>query len=178
VDVSDAGAVEDMVDAVELQAGPVDLLVNSAAVIWPLGPAWEVSPKEWWRLLEINLFGTFLCAHAVLPGMTRRGSGRIVNVGSGAGIQAPPFGSAYVASKAAAIRLSEELALETKDYGVAVFSIDPGWMSTAMTTYLAALIRAGDGRRGQRPCPGPKHTFRQRTPPTWWRGLRPAARTP
>jgi NAD(P)-dependent dehydrogenase (short-subunit alcohol dehydrogenase family) len=137
VDVSDPDAVEDMVAAVELQAGPVDLLVNSAAVIWPLGPAWEVSTKEWWRLLEINLFGTFLCAHAVLPGMTKRGSGRIVNVGSGAGIEAPPFGSAYVASKAAVIRLSEELASETKKYGVAVFAIDPGWMSTAMTSYLA-----------------------------------------
>jgi NAD(P)-dependent dehydrogenase (short-subunit alcohol dehydrogenase family) len=137
VDVSDSSAVEQLVVAVEFQAGPVDLLVNNAAVIWPLGPAWEVSTREWWRLLEINLFGTFLCAHAVLPGMTRRGSGRIVNVASGAGIQAPPFGSAYAASKAAVIRLSEELALETKAHGVAVFSIDPGWMSTAMTAYLA-----------------------------------------
>jgi NAD(P)-dependent dehydrogenase (short-subunit alcohol dehydrogenase family) len=137
LDVSDPGAVEHMVAAVEIQAGPVDLLVNNAAVISPLGPLWEISTKEWWRLLEVNLFGTFLCAHAVLPGMTRRGSGRIVNVASGAGIQAPPFGSAYAASKAAVIRLSEALALETKDHGVAVFSIDPGWMSTAMTAYLA-----------------------------------------
>jgi NAD(P)-dependent dehydrogenase (short-subunit alcohol dehydrogenase family) len=45
--------------------------------------------------------------------------------------------SAYVASKAAVIRLSEELAMETEQYGVAVLAIDPGWMSTAMTSYLA-----------------------------------------
>jgi NAD(P)-dependent dehydrogenase (short-subunit alcohol dehydrogenase family) len=137
IDISDEEAVRNMVRTVEAQAGPVDLLVNNAAVIWPLGPAWEIAPAEWWRLFEINLYGTFLCAHAVLPGMTRRGQGRIVNVASGAGIESPPFGSAYVTSKAAVIRLTEALAMETQDYGVAVFAVDPGWMSTEMTTYLA-----------------------------------------
>lgn len=137
VDVSDAEAVQHMIAMVERDAGPVDLLVNNAAVISPLGPVWEVAAEEWWRLLEINLFGTFLCARAVLGGMTRRGHGRIVNVASGAGIESPPFLSAYVASKAAVIRLSEELATETERHGVAVFAIDPGWMSTSMTAYLA-----------------------------------------
>ena len=106
VDVSDAGAVQQMIAQVEHDAGPVDLLVNNAAVIAPLGPVWEVAVNDWWRLMEINLLGTFLCARAVLPGMTGRGYGRIVNVASGAGIQGPPFVSAYVASKAAVIRLS------------------------------------------------------------------------
>ncbi len=144
VDISDQEAVQDMVWAVEAQAGPVDLLVNNAAVIWPLGPAWEIAPEQWWRLFEINLYGTFLCTHAVLPGMTSRGQGRIVNVASGAGIEAPPFGSAYATSKAAVIRLTEALAMETQDYGVAVFAIDPGWMSTEMTRYLA---ESDDGRQ-------------------------------
>ena len=69
--------------------------------------------------------------------MTQRCSGRIVNVASGAGIQSPPYLSVYVTSKAAVIRLSEELADECAPYGVPVFAIDPGWMSTAMTDYLA-----------------------------------------
>jgi NAD(P)-dependent dehydrogenase (short-subunit alcohol dehydrogenase family) len=60
-----------------------------------------------------------------------------VNVASGAGIVSPPFGSAYVTSKAAVIRLTEELAMETGQHGVTVFAIDPGWMSTEMTRYLA-----------------------------------------
>jgi NAD(P)-dependent dehydrogenase (short-subunit alcohol dehydrogenase family) len=144
VDVSDAGAVQQMMALVEHDMGPVDLLVNNAAVIQPLGPVWEVAPEEWWRLLEINLFGTFLCARAVLAGMTERRQGRIVNVASGAGIESPPFISAYVASKAAVIRLSEELAAETADHGISVFAIDPGWMSTTMTAYLAA---SDQGRR-------------------------------
>ena len=84
VDVSDAGAAQQMMALVEHEMGPVDLLVNNAAVIQPLGPVWEVAPEEWWRLLEINLFGTFLCARAVLAGMTERRQG-ISNVASGAG---------------------------------------------------------------------------------------------
>jgi len=144
VDVSDSGAVDQMMALVERDIGPVDLLVNNASVIQPLGPVWDVAPEEWWRLLEINLFGTFLCARAVLARMTERGQGRIVNVASGTGIQSPPYMSAYVASKAAVIRLSEELAAETVDHGIAVFAIDPGWMSTAMTAYLA---ESDQGRR-------------------------------
>jgi NAD(P)-dependent dehydrogenase (short-subunit alcohol dehydrogenase family) len=153
MDVSNAEAVQQLIDAVERDAGPVDLLVNNAAVIPPLGPIWEVAPEDWWRLMEINLFGTFLCARAVLAGMTRRGRGRIVNVASGAGIESPPFLSAYVASKAAVIRLSEELAAETGRHGVAVFAIDPGWMSTAMSAYLA------DSPQGLRWTPSARSLF-------------------
>jgi NAD(P)-dependent dehydrogenase (short-subunit alcohol dehydrogenase family) len=153
VDVSDAGAVQHMIAQVEHDVGPVDLLVNNAAVIAPLGPVWEVPPEDWWRLMEINVLGTFLCARAVLAGMTERGRGRIVNVASGAGIESPPYLSSYVASKAAVIRLSEELAMETEPYGVAVFAIDPGWMSTAMTDYLA------DSEQGRRWTPSARSLF-------------------
>jgi NAD(P)-dependent dehydrogenase (short-subunit alcohol dehydrogenase family) len=76
-----------------------------------------------------------------------------VNVASGAGIESPPFLSAYVASKAAVIRLSEELAAETEGHGVAVFAIDPGWMSTAMTAYLA------DSPQGLRWTPSARSIF-------------------
>jgi NAD(P)-dependent dehydrogenase (short-subunit alcohol dehydrogenase family) len=137
VDVSDQETVQEMVALVERDLGPVDLLVNNASIIQPLGPVWEVDPADWWRLLEVNLYGTFLCARAVLARMTKRRRGRIVNVASGTGIEAPPNMSAYVASKAAVIRLSEELAAQTADYGIAVFAIDPGFMSTTMTAYLA-----------------------------------------
>ena len=173
VDVSDPGAVQHLFAVVERDAGPLDLLVNNAAVIAPLGPVWEVAADEWWQLMQINLFGTFLRSRAVLAGMVRRGQGRIVNVGSGAGIEAPPFGSGYVASKAAVIRLTEELAIETEPYGIAVFAIDPGWMSTAMTAYLAD---SEPGRRwmpwaqSMSRCSVPKMTFHRPGLPTWWPG--------
>lgn len=133
-----------MVGQVEQAAGPVDLLINNAAVITPLGPVWEVSVTDWWRTMEINLLGTFLCSRAVIPGMIRREQGRIVNVASGTGIASPPHMSAYVTSKAALIRLTEELAMETEQHGIPVFAIDPGFMSTAMTDYLA---NSEQGRR-------------------------------
>jgi NAD(P)-dependent dehydrogenase (short-subunit alcohol dehydrogenase family) len=138
VDVTDEAGVKSMVDEVERQFGSVDLLVNDAGIIGPLGPAWEATPVDWWRVLETNVRGAFLCAHAVLPGMIERRGGRIVNVASGAGIgPARPFAAAYSTSKAALIRLSETLAIETSEYGVSVFSINPGWMSTDMTSFLA-----------------------------------------
>jgi NAD(P)-dependent dehydrogenase (short-subunit alcohol dehydrogenase family) len=137
LDVANADSVTGMVAEVERQLGSIDLLVNNAAVIPPLGPSWVVDPEEWWHLFEINVRGPFLCAHAVLPSMVARRRGRIVNVASGAGLKPPPFGSAYVTSKAAIIRFTEALALETAEHGIAVFAINPGWMSTAMTEYLA-----------------------------------------
>jgi NAD(P)-dependent dehydrogenase (short-subunit alcohol dehydrogenase family) len=136
-DITDSNSVRRMIAAVQSEFGLVDLLINNAAVITPIGPAWEADVEEWWRLFEINVYGAFVCTHAVLPGMISRGSGRIVNVASGAGIESPPFGSAYVSSKAALIRLTEALAIETQDRGVAVFAIDPGWLSTAMAHHLA-----------------------------------------
>ena len=136
-DITDSNSVRRKIAAVQSEFGLVDLLINNAAVITPIGPAWEADVEEWWRLFEINVYCAFVCTHAVLPGMISRGSGRIVNVASGAGIESPPLGSAYVSSKAALIRLTEALAIETQDRGVAVFAIDPGWLSTAMAHHLA-----------------------------------------
>jgi NAD(P)-dependent dehydrogenase (short-subunit alcohol dehydrogenase family) len=135
-DVSDPRAVAEMVSDVEGQLGPVDLLVADAGVVSPLGPVWETDPDEWWRTVEMNLRGVFLCAHAVLPAMTGRGRGRIVNVVSQAGIHAVPFGSAYSTSKATVIGLTEAIALEAGPGGVSIFAMEPGWMRTAMTDYL------------------------------------------
>jgi NAD(P)-dependent dehydrogenase (short-subunit alcohol dehydrogenase family) len=144
LDVSDRAAVIGMVARTERRLGPIDLLVNDAAIVAPFGPSWEVDAEQWWRVLETNLYGSFLCAHAVLPGMTKRRRGRIVNLASGVGLTPVPYGSAYVTSKAAVIRLSEALAIEAEEYGVTIFAIDPGWVSTAMTEYV---IHSDQGKR-------------------------------
>src|SRR6185503_7502910 len=78
-DVTDRGAVARLVEETETRLGPVDLLVNNAAVI-RIAPVWNADPDEWWRVIEINLRGPFTCTQAVLPGMIARGRGRIVNV--------------------------------------------------------------------------------------------------
>jgi NAD(P)-dependent dehydrogenase (short-subunit alcohol dehydrogenase family) len=136
VDVTDAPSVRQMVARVETQLGPITLLVNNAAVIGVGGPSWETDADAWWRTLEINLKGPYLCAQAVLPGMVQRGHGRIVNVASQAGLFPLAYGSAYAVSKAALIRFSEILAAETRQHGIAVFAIHPGEVRTAMAEYL------------------------------------------
>ena len=137
-DVTDEQAVQVMVSEVEDQLGPVDLLDCNAGVMGPTGPTWEVDGDEWWRCVEVNLRGPFLCSRAVLPGMVARRSGRIITTASGAGIEPWPFGAAYAIAKGAAITFSENLAAETGEHGISVFSIHPGFVRTALTEGAAA----------------------------------------
>jgi NAD(P)-dependent dehydrogenase (short-subunit alcohol dehydrogenase family) len=136
-DVTDADRMRQVVTETERDLGPVDLLVGNAGVIGPLGSAWELDPDEWWRTIDINLRGTFLIASNVLPGMVARGTGRIVVVASGAGTIPIAGGTGYVISKCAVIRLAEVLALETEQHGIRVFSLNPGFVRTALSEELA-----------------------------------------
>src|SRR5579864_8870532 len=90
-DVTDKDAVREMVRRVEDHLGPVNLLVNNAGAATPFGPTWEVDGDRWWRTVETNLRGPFLCSSAVMPGMVSRRDGRIINVCSGAGTVSVPF---------------------------------------------------------------------------------------
>lgn len=135
-DVTDQNTVTQMVTAVEQNLGPVDLLVNNAGVLRAIAPIAEIEADDWWREVEINVRGPFLCMQAVLPGMIARRRGRIINLASAAGLGPLVGGSAYCLSKAALIRLSEQLALETKEQGIAVFAIHPGTVRTPMNEHL------------------------------------------
>jgi NAD(P)-dependent dehydrogenase (short-subunit alcohol dehydrogenase family) len=136
-DVTDYHAIVEVVAAAESQLGPIDVLINGAGSFRALGNAALVDPAEWWREVEINLRGPFLCAHAVLPGMIARRRGRIINIVSAAGLQAIETVSAYGVSKAALIRLTEALAAETQPYGIAVLAAHPGTVRTPMSEYAA-----------------------------------------
>jgi 3-oxoacyl-[acyl-carrier protein] reductase len=117
------------------QMGSVDLLVNNAGVSGPTVSFEQEDLESWWHVFEINVRGVFLCCRAATPGMLARGSGRIVNVASGAAYL-PPGGAlstAYGPSKAAVHRFSELLAAQLTPRGVFVFSISPGLVRTAMT---------------------------------------------
>jgi 5-hydroxydodecatetraenal polyketide synthase CpkA len=134
-DVADRHDVERMIAQVEGEMGLIDLLVNNAGVPGPVGAIVATDPDDWWRAMEINVRGPLYCSVAVLPSMLQRGHGRIVNVSSGAGFAAWPMVSSYSVSKAALYRLAENLAAETRPYGVQVFAINPGLVRTAMTEY-------------------------------------------
>jgi NAD(P)-dependent dehydrogenase (short-subunit alcohol dehydrogenase family) len=139
-DVSDHRAVQKMVDEVERKLGPVSLLVNNAGRLVAIGPVWEVDPDEWWRDVEVNLRGTFLCSHVVLQRMVPRKMGRIINFTS----SAMPYLTGYDCSKVAITRLTHFLASETKEYGISVFAISIGPTPTEMMRYL---IDSADGRK-------------------------------
>ena len=131
-DVSETKEVSMMVSLAEREVGPIDLLINNAGIGGPLAQFLDAEPDEWWKTLEVNLRGPYLCCRAVLPGMIARKRGRIINMASGAGTFPIPDMSAYVASKTALIRLSEQLAMELKPHGISVFPIRPGVVRTAM----------------------------------------------
>ena len=132
-DVTDRQQVESMVAAAEDAIGPVDLLVNNVGRFGPVGPLAATDPDNWWQTLEVNLREPLYCTRAVLPGMLTRRHGRIVNVSSGVGFAAIPMLSAFVVSKTALYRFSENLAAETRGHGVTVFAIDPGLVRTAIS---------------------------------------------
>jgi NADP-dependent 3-hydroxy acid dehydrogenase YdfG len=97
-DVTDDDAVSRMLDRATEELGSVTLLVNNAGRAQGVGPPWAVEPGNWWADVEVNLLGTFLCTHAVMPSMIEHGSGRIVNVVSLAAAIPYPYASAYACS--------------------------------------------------------------------------------
>lgn len=132
LDVTDRSSVTAMTEHTEKEVGPVSILVNNAGICDALGLFHEVPLEAWWRDIEVNLGGTINCTHAVLPKMLDRGQGRIINVISGAAFNPHPLWSAYCTSKAAMHSFTENLATETTDKGVQVFSLMPGLVHTAL----------------------------------------------
>jgi 3-oxoacyl-[acyl-carrier protein] reductase len=130
-DVSDAESVHGMVEQVERELGPIDLLVANAGG-GRYGTTWERDPAEWWQTFEVNVLGVHLCCRAVIPGMLARGRGRIVITGSGASYLPGATETAYTASKAAVHRYAETLAKELEGR-IPVFAISPGLVRTDMT---------------------------------------------
>ncbi len=128
VNISDAQAV----NAAAGRIGPVDILVNSAGIVGPNKPLWEVADDEWAATLAVNVTGTFNLCRALVPGMRERGWGRIVNLASMAGKDGNPNLSAYSASKAAVIGLTKSLGKELATSGVLVNAIAPAVIETPM----------------------------------------------
>jgi NAD(P)-dependent dehydrogenase (short-subunit alcohol dehydrogenase family) len=142
-DVTDHAAVAAMVRQVEEELGPTHLLVANAGAFYAIGPTWEVDPATWWADVTINLLGVFLCCREVVPGMVARKKGRVITLIGGGTDMPLPYGSAYAASKAAVMRLTENLAVELKEHGVKAFALRPGFVRTTMSEHQLS----GEGRR-------------------------------
>ncbi len=131
-DVSQRMDIERMVSEVKSELGPIDLLVANAGrnVVEP--NSWDIDPDEWWNVLEVNVFGVYLCCRTVVPGMLARGRGRIVITGSGAAYLPHSGSTAYSTSKAAVWRFGNVLA-DQLEGRIPVFVISPGLVKTEMT---------------------------------------------
>jgi NAD(P)-dependent dehydrogenase (short-subunit alcohol dehydrogenase family) len=140
-DVTDLSQVEKMVDITLEQYGQIDVLFNNAGSLHCIGASWEVNPEEWWKDVKINLLGTMLCCHAVVPVMIKSNKGIIINMDGGGGTPGPNIGgSGYGSSKAAILRFTETLAYELERIGssILVFAMNPGFVQTDMIKGLMA----------------------------------------
>jgi NAD(P)-dependent dehydrogenase (short-subunit alcohol dehydrogenase family) len=118
--------------------GPVDVLVNNAAVVWPLGPSVSIDPAAWARSLDLNVVAPAALTFALLPDQLRQGWGRVVNVSSG--VVARPRsmggGNACVTSKTALEAHTVNLAAELDGSGVTANVFRPGSVDTAMQAWI------------------------------------------
>jgi NAD(P)-dependent dehydrogenase (short-subunit alcohol dehydrogenase family) len=131
-DLGDPAATPKLIESL----GGVDVLINNGALGGPVGPTWQVDENEWWHTFEVNLRGTAFAANAAIRTMT---SGRIINVVSNAGVHRWPYVTAYSVSKAAVIKLTENLAIELKHRPIAVLSYDPGMVDVGLMRRGATL---------------------------------------
>jgi 3-oxoacyl-[acyl-carrier protein] reductase len=132
-DITDAGLVEEMIKATVERFGRLDILVNNAGW-WRVPrhqPIEEVKFEDWSRVLEVNLTGHFNCIRFAVPHMKRQGYGKIVNVGSGAGVVWSRTGiHAYASAKAALGGLTRQLAKELAVLNINVNCVAPGLVYT------------------------------------------------
>ena len=111
--------------------GGIDILVANAGTT-AHGPVEGSDPEEWWRVLEVNLLGAYLCARAAIPHLKARRSGKIIAIGSGMGQRAYADASAYGCSKAGLSMLTRVLAAELWEHDISVNELIPGPVITAM----------------------------------------------
>jgi NAD(P)-dependent dehydrogenase (short-subunit alcohol dehydrogenase family) len=124
----------------------LSVLVNNAGVYGPKGAIEDVDWDEWVSAIEINLFGLVRMCREMIPLLRRRGYGKIVNLSGGGATNPLPRISAYAASKAAVVRMTDTLAEELKDAKVDVNAIAPGALNTRL---LDEVIQAGPDKVGK-----------------------------
>lgn len=135
-DVRDAGAVEEMVAAVEDRLGPVDLLVNNAGITRD-NILIRMKEEEWDQVLDVNLKGAFNTIRALARGMMKRRDGVILNITSVVGLMGNAGQVNYAASKAGLVGLTKSVARELATRNVRCNAIAPGFIETDMTAELS-----------------------------------------
>jgi NAD(P)-dependent dehydrogenase (short-subunit alcohol dehydrogenase family) len=150
LDVTDDGSVDAAFTQIEQELGPVEILVLNAG-IYVIVPFEDETSAGFQRSLEVNLVGSFRCAHRALPGMRERGYGRIVAIGSSAGVSGGARAcAAYAASKAGVMALAKSIANEYAKEGITSNALAPTLIDTPMIAQMRDMAdKIPVGRLGQ-----------------------------
>jgi 3-hydroxybutyrate dehydrogenase len=143
-DMTKPTEIEAMVKACESEFGGLDILVNNAG-IQHVANVEDFPVERWDAIIAINLSSAFHAMRIALPGMKRRGWGRVINIASVHGLVASAGKSAYVAAKHGVVGLTKAAALESAGSGVTVNAICPGWVLTPLVQKQVDARAARDG---------------------------------
>jgi len=137
VDVTQEKSLAAAVAETERRLGPIDILVASAGITGPTVTVVDYSVADWQKVIDVDLTGVFLANRAVVPGMTKRNYGRIVNIASIAGKEGNPKAAAYAAAKAGVIGFTKALGKELATTGVRVNCVAPAVIKTELLSQVS-----------------------------------------
>lgn len=147
VDITDLTAVASAAEVVLSQCGGADVLINSAGILPPHEPTWELTAERLQQTLNVNLMGAFHCMRSFIPQLKARqkqhGRARIINMASYLGLEPQGGDGAYAASKAGLVALSKSLSRELAAEGILVNCVAPTAVQSAMAEALPAEVLAG-----------------------------------
>ncbi len=139
-DVSDEQASQAMIEAALARWGRLDVLVNNAGITDD-APLVRMKPEQWHRVIETDLTSVFLCSRAALPAMRKQRYGRIVSVGSLAGLAGNVGQVNYAAAKAGLVGFTRALAREVAADGITANVVAPGYIDTELVDTVSPAIR-------------------------------------
>ena len=136
VDVSSFNDVEKTVNQIT-SSTKIDILINNAGITGSTNELWNYDVKEWNKIVEINLMGTFNCCKCVIPNMIKNNYGRIVNIASVSGKDGNANASAYSSAKAGVLGLTKSLGKELADKNIAVNAVTPAGAKTRILDQMS-----------------------------------------
>ena len=145
LDVSNGEAIEAVMQRIEAEVAPIDILVSNAGIAVS-APLAGTTTEDWDKMIAVNLSAGFHLCKAVLPGMLERGFGRVIFVASNAGLMGYRYTAGYCASKHGTVGLMRGLAAEYCQENLTINEICPGFVETQMTTNAVEKIQAATGR--------------------------------
>jgi NAD(P)-dependent dehydrogenase (short-subunit alcohol dehydrogenase family) len=148
VDITQRTPFEAIVRRATARFQGIDILVNAAAIVGPIGPFETCDEAEWEKTISVNVLGTYVAIRSVIPTMIAHGYGTIINFAGGGAFGARERFSAYSVSKAAVVRLTDAAARELRDHGITVNGISPGQVNTKMFDTMVAAGRENVGEKG------------------------------